>query len=116
MEFTSGSCGSMSCSFRAPTLDNQVAVYGDAPCCIEVRDWTRLAYRPANPPIGRGGYDDSPTVGWDGGTSFQGGAIRPGYREELSLWAEGMLEGARCHAGRMVGGICCWLRLCTVPS
>jgi UDP-N-acetylglucosamine 3-dehydrogenase len=117
MEFTSGSCGSISCSFRAPTLDNQVAVYGDGPCCIEARDWTRLAYRPANPPIGRGGYDDSPTVRWDGGISFQGGAIRPGYREELSLWARGCWrERAATRIWRMAGGICWWLRPCTVPS
>jgi UDP-N-acetylglucosamine 3-dehydrogenase len=112
LEFENGPCGSISCSFRAPTLDNQVAIYGDGPSSIEARDWTHLVYRPPCPPIGQGGYDDSPSIQWSGGISFQEGVIRPGYREELRLWADGMLNGARCHADLEDG----WLDMLVVEA
>jgi predicted dehydrogenase len=98
LEFETGACGSMSCYFRAPSFENNVVIFGDGPAAIEADNWTHLRYRPPSPPLGRGGYEDSPTVEWKGGISFQEGVFRPGYREELSLWARAILGGERCHA------------------
>jgi hypothetical protein len=63
-----------------------------------VTNWSRLEYRAENLPVGKGGFEDSPKVSWDGGISYQDGVMRPGYREELSLWAESMLSGSQCHS------------------
>ncbi len=98
LRFANGVAGNMSCCFRAPSFDNHAVLYGDGPAAVEVRNWTRLEYRPRKAPVGKGGYDDSPKVIWDGGIGFEGGAIRPGYREELALWARAILEGVECHA------------------
>ncbi len=98
LRFANGASGSLACCFRAPSFDNHVVLYGDGPAAVEVRNWTKLEYRPPNLPVGSGSYQDSPGIHWDGGISFQQGVIRPGYREELTLWAKGILEGAECHA------------------
>jgi myo-inositol 2-dehydrogenase/D-chiro-inositol 1-dehydrogenase len=94
VKFASG----VSCSFRAPSFDNHVVIYGDGPVAVEVTNWSKLEYRAEDLPVGKGGYEDSPKVSWDGGISYQDGVMRPGYRSELSFWAEGILHGARCHA------------------
>lgn len=98
LKFESGASGSLSCSFKAPSFDNQVVIYGDGPVAVEVKNWSTLEYRAENLPVGKGGYQDSPKVKWDGGISYQDGVMRPGYRSELSLWVNGILQGARCHA------------------
>jgi myo-inositol 2-dehydrogenase/D-chiro-inositol 1-dehydrogenase len=98
LKFKSGASGSLSCGFRAPSFDNNVVIYGDGPVAVEVTNWSRLEYRAENLPVGKGGYEDSTKVSWDGGISYQDGVMRPGYRTELSLWADGILSGTRCHA------------------
>ncbi|MBI4553279.1 MAG: Gfo/Idh/MocA family oxidoreductase [Candidatus Latescibacteria bacterium] len=98
LTFANGVAGSLTAGFRSPSFDNQVYLLGDGPASVQTSNWTRLIYHPPQPPVGQGGYSDHPAVTWDGGISYQNGVIRPGYREELELWARAILEDGDCHS------------------
>lgn len=96
--FETGVVGSLTAGFRAPTFDNQVYILGDGPASVQASNWTQLVYHPPKVTVGVGGYQDHPAVTWDGGISYQDGVMRPGYREELCLWAQAIQEDGICHA------------------
>jgi predicted dehydrogenase len=98
LTFANGVVGSLTAGFRAPSFDNQVYLLGDGPASVQASNWTQLVYHPPQAPVGAGGYQDHPAVTWDGGISYQDGVMRPGYREELILWARAILEDGTCHS------------------
>jgi predicted dehydrogenase len=65
---------------------------------VQVRNWQTIEYMPPRALIGRGGYADHPAVTWDSGIGYQDGIGRPGYREEIELFARAIREGSACHA------------------
>lgn len=96
--FESGIVGSQTIAFCSPVFENRTFIAGDGPAWVETHNWTKLSYAIPNLPVGRGGYDDGRVLTWDGGISYQNGAIRPGYREELTAWARAILKDTECHA------------------
>lgn len=98
LAFENGVAGSLSAVFRAPSFDNQVHISGAGPASVQTLNWSSLIYHPPQAPVGRGGYSDHPVIAWDGGISYQNGVVRPGYREELELWAAAILNDGECHA------------------
>ena len=52
---------------------------------------------PPKPGIGRGSYSDHPALIWNSGIGYMEGLGRPGYREELELFARAIREGGAAH-------------------
>ncbi|GIX06021.1 MAG: hypothetical protein KatS3mg115_0424 [Candidatus Poribacteria bacterium] len=96
--FESGAVGSETIAMRSPTFETRVHIVGDGPSWIAVHNWSKIALSVPDLPIGQGGYNDGRAIHWDGGITYQNGAIRPGYREELTAWARAILEDTECRA------------------
>jgi predicted dehydrogenase len=98
LTFTSGALGTLTMAHRTPVFDALVLVLGDGPAHVQVRNWHTLEYMPPKPAIGRGGYADHPALVWNSGIGYMEGLGRPGYREELELFAQAIREGGKGHA------------------
>jgi myo-inositol 2-dehydrogenase/D-chiro-inositol 1-dehydrogenase len=96
--FASGVVGTQTICFRAPVFENRTFIAGDGPAWVETHNWTKLTCSVPGLPVGAGGYADGCVVSWDGGISYQDGVVRPGYREELTVWARAILDGGDCRA------------------
>ena len=96
--FANGIAGSQTICQRSPTFENRTLIVGDGPSWVETHNWTKLSYSTPDLPVGQGGYSDGRIVQWDGGISYQEGVIRPGYREELTAWAQAILSDGECRA------------------
>ena len=98
LSFASGALGTLTMAHRTPVFDALVLVLGDGPAHVQVRNWHTLEYMPSQPAIGRGGYSDHPALIWNSGIGYMEGVGRPGYREELELFAQTIREGGTGHA------------------
>jgi len=96
--FCNGITGSQTICHRSPIFENRTLIVGDGPSWVETHNWTKLSYSTPNLPIGEGGYNDGRVIQWDSGINYQNGVIRPGYREELTCWAEAILKNGECQA------------------
>lgn len=96
--FSSRIVGSQAICFRSPIFENRTLIAGDGPAWVETHNWSKLTYSVPNLPVGQGGYSDGRVITWDGGISYQNGVFRPGYREELTAWAQAILNGTECRA------------------
>lgn len=96
--FSSGLAGSQAICFRSPVFENRTLIAGDGPAWVETHNWSKLSCSLPDIPVGQGGYNDGRIINWDGGISYQGGVIRPGYREEIATWAQAILSDTECTA------------------
>ncbi len=95
--FARGAVGVMNWFGGTHTLMMQVAVTGASGRCVEVEEAERLTYYKESPPLGEGGYRDTPSMTWRQGNLYRGYG-RPGYVEELEHFASSLLAGQQPRA------------------
>jgi len=88
--FESGAAGTMNLFGGTHTLMMETAIIGASGRCVEVEEAARLRYFKEQPPVGAGGYTDTPAITWHQGNLYRGYA-RPGYLEELEHFADSLL-------------------------
>ena len=93
-QFEDGAVGTMSLFGGTHTLMMETAIIGSSGRCVEIEEAARLRYYKEQPPVGAGGYTDTPAITWHQGNLYRGYA-RPGYREELEHFAASILEGVQ---------------------
>jgi len=95
--FESGATGTMNLFGGTHTLMMETAIIGASGRCVEVEEAARLRYFEEQPPVGVGGYADTPAITWHQGNLYRGYA-RPGYLEELEHFAESLLADRQPHS------------------
>ncbi len=95
--FENGAVGTMNLFGGTQTLMMETAIIGSSGRCVEVEEAARLRYFKEQPPVGVGGYTDTPAITWHQGNLYRGYA-RPGYVEELGHFAESLLAGRQPHS------------------
>ena len=90
--FDGGAVGTMNLFGGVHTLMMETAIIGANGRCVEVVEAEHLTYYKEAPTLGRGGYNDTPSMGWHQGNSY-GAYGRPGYVEELGHFATALLAG-----------------------
>jgi len=90
--FENGAVGTLNLFGGTHTLMMETAIIGASGRCVEVEEAARLRYFKEQPPVGAGGYADTPAITWHQGNLYRGYA-RPGYIEELEHFAGSLLEG-----------------------
>jgi len=90
--FEGGAVGTMNLFGGTHTLMMETAIIGSSGRCVEVEEAARLTYYKEQPPLGQGGYIDTPSMHWHQGNLYRGYG-RPGYLEELEHFAAALLAG-----------------------
>jgi len=90
--FASGAVGTMNLFGGTHSLMMETAIIGASGRAVEIEDAARVRYFKEQPPLGKGGYVDSPSIYWSQGNLYRGYA-RPGYLEELQHFADALLAG-----------------------
>ena len=90
--FENGAVGTLNLFGGTHTLMMETAIIGASGRCVEVEEAARLRYLKEQPPVGAGGYADTPAITWHQRNLYRGYA-RPGYIEELEHFAGSLLEG-----------------------
>jgi len=87
-----GPVGTMNLFGGTHTLMMETAIIGSSGRCVEVVEAERLTYYREQPALGKGGYTDSPSIGWRQGNFYRGYG-RTGYLEEFTHFATALLAG-----------------------
>jgi len=90
--FGGGAVGTMNLFGGTHTLMMETAIIGASGRCVEIVEAADLTYFREQPPVGKGSYQDSPSIQWQQGNMYRGYG-RPGYLEELTHFATALLAG-----------------------